>query len=205
MTETPERTMQICKLLEYYYPNPPVPLNSVNEFTFLVSVILSAQTTDGKVNEVTSQLFKLASTPEQMAGLEPLVVQNIIRSVGLAPQKAKNIVEMSKQLVENFQSIVPSSYEHLESLAGVGHKTASVIKSHIFGEPSFAVDTHVHRLALRWGITRETKNVVKVQNDLCIFFPRELWNKVCCSIHRYLHLGYVLICAMFVGSSFICR
>jgi endonuclease-3 len=173
-----DRVEHICQVLEYYYPSPPVPLNSINEFTFLVSVILSAQTTDGKVNEVTSHLFNLASTPEQMAALDPAVVQNVIKSVGLAPQKAKNIVEMSKQLVENFQSTLPCSYEQLESLAGVGHKTASVVKSHIFNEPSFAVDTHVHRLALRWGISRESTNVLKVQNDLCSFFPRALWNKV---------------------------
>eukprot|EP01035_Chromulina_nebulosa_P001673 gene1673-2259_t len=166
------------KTLDGLYPSPPVPLNSVNDFTFLVSVILSAQTTDGKVNEVTKVLFQHATSAEEMSKLDPAFVQRIIQPVGLAPKKSQYIVKMSQELVVRFAGSIPSTYEELESLPGVGHKTASVIMSQVFGVPSFAVDTHVHRLAQRWGISKEAKNVNKVQKDLCEFFPQEAWNKL---------------------------
>lgn len=127
---------------------------------------------------MTSVLFKHAATPLEMSQLDPLFVQSIIQPVGLAPKKSKYIVNLSKDLVEKFNGAIPCSYEELESLPGVGHKTASVIMSQVFGVPSFAVDTHVHRLALRWGISTDVKNVNKVQSDLCEFFPKESWNKV---------------------------
>ena len=169
---------EIQRVLDHYYPNPPVPLNSVNDFTFLVAVVLSAQTTDGKVNEVTKVLFKHASTPEAMAKLSPTFVQQIIQPVGLAPRKSVYIVELSKKLVETFNSKIPSTFEELESLPGVGHKTASVLMSQLFGVPSFAVDTHVHRLALRWGLTKEERNADKVQADLCKVFPESSWDNL---------------------------
>jgi endonuclease-3 len=171
------KVIHIQKVLNSLYPNPPVPLNSKDTFTFLVAVVLSAQTTDGKVNEVTKDLFELAPTPEAMSRLSPTDVEKIIRQVGLAPRKSLHIVELSKLLVSKFNGIVPSNYEDLESLPGVGHKTASVVMSQAFGEPAIAVDTHVHRLALRWGLSKEN-NVDKVQKDLMKHFPIEDWNKV---------------------------
>jgi endonuclease-3 len=173
-----EKVQKILSVLNHYYPNPPIPLDHSNDFTFLVAVVLSAQTTDGKVNEVTKELFKLADTPEKMSKLEIPFVQQIIQPVGLAPRKASFIVNLSKLLIERHGGKVPGSYEELENLPGVGHKTASVIMSQLFGENSFAVDTHVHRLALRWGLSKEEKNVDKVQKDLCRAFPEETWNKV---------------------------
>lgn len=167
------------RVLNHYYPEPPVPLDNRSDFTFLVAVVLSAQTTDGKVNEVTRVLFDQADTPEKMMKLTPSHVQSIIQPVGLAPKKSHFVVELSKMLVERFNGQVPGSYEELESLPGVGHKTASVIMSQLFGQPSFAVDTHVHRLALRWGLSSEQRNVDKVQKDLMNAFPIDSWNKVC--------------------------
>jgi endonuclease-3 len=168
----------IQAVLDALYPDPPVPLDNSSPFTFLVAVVLSAQTTDGKVNEVTKELFKLADTPEKMAVLDESLVLSIIRPVGLAPKKAENIIKLSKMLVEKFHSKVPGTYEELESLPGVGHKTASVIMSQVYGCPQIAVDTHVHRLALRWGLSKDAKNVDNVQRDLCKIFPEEHWNKV---------------------------
>eukprot|EP01041_Mallomonas_annulata_P012280 gene12280-25826_t len=170
------KVRHISEVLTRFYPNPPVPLNSHDTFTFLVAVVLSAQTTDGKVNDVTKELFRFGSTPEKMAKLDPTFVQSIIQPVGLAPKKALYIVNLSRNLVERYNGVVPSTYEDLESLPGVGHKTASVVMSQSFGEPSFAVDTHVHRLALRWGLSKDQKNVNNVQKDLCALFPREEWN-----------------------------
>lgn len=172
------RSRNIQRVLDHFYPTPPVPLNCANDFTFLCSVVLSAQTTDGKVNQVTEELFKLASTPKQMASLSPDTVQSIIQPVGLAKSKANYLVQLSQRLVDEFDSQVPNTYEALESLSGVGHKTASVIMSQIFGVPAIAVDTHVHRLALRWGLSKEQTNVNKVQQDLCNVFPESCWNKV---------------------------
>lgn len=168
----------IQAVLDHLYPDPPVPLDHSSDFTFLVAVVLSAQTTDGKVNEVTKVLFKHADTPEAMANLDVSFVLDIIRPVGLAPKKAENVVKLSRMLVDKFGSKVPATYEELESLPGVGHKTASVIMSQVHREPQIAVDTHVHRLALRWGLSKDTKNVDNVQRDLCNTFPKEHWNKV---------------------------
>eukprot|EP01031_Cornospumella_fuschlensis_P036095 gene36095-43768_t len=173
----------IGKVLDRYYPDPPIPLNHVNDFTFLVAVVLSAQTTDGKVNQVTKELFSLADSPEKMSVLPVAEVQRIIQPVGLAPKKAQYVVGIAKALVEKFDSKVPGSYEELESLPGVGHKTASVIMSQLHKVPSFAVDTHVHRLALRWGLSKH-QDVNKVQTDLCAAFPVEVWDK------RHLQMIY---------------
>lgn len=169
---------RILEVLNRLYPDPPVPLNHSNDFTFLVAVVLSAQTTDGKVNDVTKELFRRADTPQKMMQLPVAEVQRIIQPVGLAPKKAQYVVGLSKKLVEDFGGVVPSTFEALESLPGVGHKTASVIRSQCFGFASFAVDTHVHRLALRWGLSKEQRNVDKVQADLCAAFPEDSWNKV---------------------------
>ena len=165
-------------VLDTLFPNPPVPLDNSNDFTFLVAVVLSAQTTDGKVNEVTKVLFKHADNPYDMAKLDVSFVLDTIRSVGLAPKKSENIVKLSKMLVEKFSGKVPATYEELESLPGVGHKTASVMMSQLHNIPSIAVDTHVHRLALRWGFSKDQKNVDNVQRDLCRIFPEDCWNKV---------------------------
>ena len=171
---------KIQQILDHYYPNPPIPLNSINDFTFLCAVVLSAQTTDGKVNEVTKKLFQIVSTPEDMIKLTVTEIQTIIQSVGLASTKSKYLLQLSYQLINQFQSKIPSNYKDLESLSGVGHKTASVIMSQIFHENSFPVDTHVHRLALRWKLCKNNKekNVNKVQNDLWNIFPINHWNKV---------------------------
>jgi endonuclease III len=177
-SKSSSKATNIQLVLDTLYPNPVVPLDNLNDFTFLVAVVLSAQTTDGKVNEVTRVLFQHATTPREMASLDPDFVLKIIQPVGLAPKKSQYVVNLSKMLVEKFDSKVPSTYEELEMLPGVGHKTASVIMSQCFGVPSFAVDTHVHRLALRWGISKDQKNVDNVQKDLCNFFPEESWNKV---------------------------
>lgn len=181
-----EKTERIIEILNRLYPDPPVPLNHVNDFTFLVAVVLSAQTTDGKVNEVTKELFKLADNPQAMSQLDVSTVQSIIQPVGLAPKKAQYVVGLSKMLVDRFDGKVPSTYEELESLPGVGHKTASVIMSQLFGVSSFAVDTHVHRLALRWGLSKDTKNVDRVQEDLCAVFPQSSWDKVSIAFLKFL-------------------
>lgn len=173
-----QRGLKILEVLDHYYPDPPIPLDHRNDFTFLVAVVLSAQTTDGKVNEVTKELFDLADSPEKMSKLEVATIQRIIQPVGLAPKKAVYVQGLSRKIVEDFEGKVPNTYEGLESLPGVGHKTASVIMSQLFGQNSFAVDTHVHRLALRWGLSKEERNVDKVQADLCRIFPEQSWNKV---------------------------
>lgn len=195
-TRNPEPTsmnkvVRIQQVLDELYPNPPVPLNNINDFTFLVAVVLSAQTTDGKVNDVTRELFKYATTPLEMSKLDVNFILNIIQPVGLAPQKSKYVLELSRRLVEVFDSKVPNTYAELESLSGVGHKTASVIMSQIFNIPSIAVDTHVHRLALRWGLSKDQKNVNNVQKDLCKLFPEESWNKVIPKI--YLLISFSLL------------
>eukprot|EP00981_Chlorochromonas_danica_P007539 scaffold1769_cov164-Ochromonas_danica.AAC.12 len=172
------KTALIQRVLDRLYPNPPIPLNHSNGFTFLVAVVLSAQTTDGKVNEVTRELFAKADNPSSMAQLSVPEIQRIIQSVGLAPRKAQYISSLSKMLLERFNGEVPGRREDLESLPGVGGKTASVILSQLFQEPSFAVDTHVHRLALRWGLTKEAREVRKVQEDLCRAFPKDSWDRM---------------------------
>jgi endonuclease III len=172
------KIQRILDILDFYFPDPPIPLNHSNGFTFLVAVVLSAQTTDGKVNAVTKELFAHADNPQAMAALSPDFVESVIRPVGLAPRKARSVVALSQKLVDDFAGKLPASFEGLESLPGVGHKTASVIMSQLFGVAALAVDTHVHRLALRWGLTNDTKNPDKVQQDLYRHFPRSVWNKV---------------------------
>jgi len=173
-----KRSGNIQLVLNRLYPHPPVPLNSVNDFTFLIAVLLSAQTTDGKVNEVTKELFRIANTPDLMSKLDSNEVQRIIQPVGLAPTKAKNIVALSKLLIEKFDGKVPCTYEDLESLPGVGHKTASVVMSTVFKEAAIPVDTHIHRLALRWGLSKDEKSPDNVQKDLMAIFPIDDWNKL---------------------------
>ncbi len=177
-----EKADKIGEQLDELYPTLPIPLEHTDPYTLLVAVMLSAQTTDKKVNEVTPVLFARANTPEKMAELEVEVIRNIIREIGLAPTKAKNLRKMAEQIVEDGGDVRPD-WNFLESLAGVGHKTASVVMSQAFGVPAFAVDTHIHRLADRWGLSNG-KNVVKTENDLKTIFPMETWNR------RHLQIIY---------------
>lgn len=177
------RVVRIQQVLDALYPTPPVPLNSNCTFTFLVAVVLSAQTTDGKVNEVTKELFRRAPTALDLSRMDPSEVEEIIRTVGLAPKKAVYLVSLSKKIVDKFGGEVPNSFDELESLPGVGHKTASVVMSQSFGVPAFPVDTHIQRLAQRWGLSTSS-NVDKIQKDLMNLFPQEHWNKVCWEVTR---------------------
>jgi endonuclease-3 len=169
-----EKAERIGQVLDELYPHPPIPLEHVDPYTLLVAVTLSAQTTDKKVNEVTPVLFALASTPEQMAALGPAAIQDVIREVGLAPTKAKNIWTAANQIIDAGGEVIPD-WEFLESLAGVGHKTASVVMAQAFGVPAFPVDTHIHRLAARWGLS-DGSNVARTERDLKAVFPEESWN-----------------------------
>ena len=172
-----ERTKFIMDFLEQTYPNTPVPLNNKNVFELLVAVLLSAQCTDERVNKVTPSLFKIADNPFDMEKIPVEKIYKIIRPCGLAPQKSKAISNLSKILVNKFDGIVPNDINELEKLPGVGHKTASVVVSQGFGIPAFPVDTHIHRLAQRWGLTNG-KNVKTTENDLKRLFPKEKWNKL---------------------------
>ena len=163
--------------LEQTYPNTPVPLNNKNVFELLVAVLLSAQCTDERVNKVTPSLFKIANNPFDMKKIPVETIYEIIRPCGLAPQKSKAISNLSKILVNKFDGMVPKDINELEKLPGVGHKTASVVVSQGFGIPAFPVDTHIHRLAQRWGLTNG-KNVKTTENDLKRLFPKEKWNKL---------------------------
>lgn len=172
-----ERAKIVMKELEKIYPEVPIPLSHNNPYELLVAVALSAQTTDKKVNEVTPKLFEIAETPEKMAKLEISEIKEYIKEIGLANTKAKNLKKMAEVLVENHNGIVPQSFEELENLAGVGHKTASVVMSQAFGFPAFPVDTHIHRLMKQWKLS-EGKNVVQTENDAKALFPIETWNKL---------------------------
>jgi endonuclease-3 len=172
-----ERAEIVLKRLGKLYPDPPIPLNHRDPFTLLVAVILSAQCTDKKVNEITPALFKAASTPEQMRQLGESRILEIIRPLGLSKQKAKSLAAMSAMIVEKFGGQVPRNFADLEALPGVGHKTASVVMAQAFGIPAFPVDTHIHRLAQRWGLS-SGKNVGQTEADLKRLFPEELWNKL---------------------------
>ena len=172
-----EKVAFIINKLEELYPLTPIPLNHHNPFTLLVAVLMSAQTTDVSVNKVTSQLFKLADAPHQMIKLKPVEIQEIIKTVGLAPTKAKNIHALSRILVERHDGAVPATFEELEALPGVGHKTASVVMSQAFGIPAFPVDTHIHRLLYRWTMSNG-KNVVQTEKDAKRLFPKDTWNKL---------------------------
>ena len=172
-----EKAERIVTMLEELYPETPVPLDHTNTFELLVAVLMSAQTTDLKVNQVTPALFAKANTPELMAQLPVETILNDIRQVGLAPTKAKNIRRLSELLVERHDGVVPDSFEALEALPGVGHKTAGVVLAQAFGIPAFPIDTHIHRLAARWGLSNGT-TVERTERDLKAVFPKHLWNKL---------------------------
>ncbi len=172
-----ERAIYIQKELDKLYPNPKPPLNFANSYTLLIAVLLSAQCTDDRVNIVTKDLFKLAKNPKDMLKLGEKRIYNIIKSCGLAPKKTKAILKTSKILCDKFNSRIPRDIETLETLAGVGHKTASVVLNQAFGYPSFAVDTHIHRLAQRWGLSKG-KNVQETEKDLKLLFPEDSWGKL---------------------------
>lgn len=178
-----DKAERIGKILDELYPEPPIPLDHRDPFTLLVSVMLSAQTTDKKVNEVTPALFAEASNPKVMTALPVERILGHIRTVGLAPTKAKNLKRMAEQLLERHGGKVPTDLDALEALAGVGHKTASVVMCQAFGQPAFPVDTHIHRLAARWGLS-DGKNVVKTEADLKKVFPEDTWNR------RHLQIIY---------------
>ncbi len=172
-----EKADFVVEKLEELYPKVPIPLDHTDAFTLLIAVLLSAQTTDKKVNEVTPDLFALANTPEQMSKLPVETIQNAIRQIGLAPTKAKHIKKLSELLVTEYNSEVPESFEALESLPGVGHKTASVVMSQAFGHPAFPVDTHIHRLMYRWNLSNG-KSVEQTERDAKRLFSKDLWNKL---------------------------
>ncbi len=177
-----ERALFVEKKLAELYPNPKAPLNHFNAFTLLIAVLLSAQTTDKRVNIVTKELFKLASSPEKMLKLGEKKVYEYIKTCGLAPKKAKAIIETSKILLKKYKGKVPKELAQLEELPGVGHKTASVVVSEYFNVPAFAVDTHIHRLAQRWGLS-SGKSVKQTEKDLKELFDEANW--------RNLHLQII--------------
>lgn len=172
-----EKAQRIHTQLDELYPAPPIPLDHVDPFTLLVAVVLSAQTTDKKVNEVTPQLFARASTPAAMAALSVDEIRELIREIGLAPQKARSLQGLGAALVRDHGGQVPADFEALTALPGVGRKTANVVMAQAFGVPAFPVDTHIHRLAHRWGLSTG-KTPDDVEEDLRGLFPRESWNRV---------------------------
>ena len=172
-----QRVEFIIQTLDSLYPKTPVPLNHKNNFQLLIAVLLSAQCTDERVNRITPELFKKADNAFSMAKLNTDLIYNIIRPCGLAPKKSKAISELSKILVKHFEGKVPENIDALEKLPGVGHKTASVVISQGFGHPAFPVDTHIHRLAQRWGLTNG-RSVFQTEKDLKRLFPKSNWNKL---------------------------
>lgn len=176
MTEK-EKAADIARILDELYPETPIPLNHVDPYTLLVAVLLSAQCTDVRVNQVTPILFARADDPVAMSKLATDEIREIIKPCGLSPSKSKAIKGLSEILVNKYQGQVPQTFEELETLPGVGHKTASVVMSQAFGHPAFPVDTHIHRLAWRWGLS-DRKNVEKTEADLKKAFPKETWNKL---------------------------
>ncbi|MGB2172644.1 MAG: endonuclease III, partial [Porticoccaceae bacterium] len=172
-----ERAQLVLERLNRLYPETPVPLDHSNHFELLVAVLLSAQCTDERVNQVTPALFKLGNSAEIMQHVPADEIYKIVRPCGLAPQKSKAISNLSKILVEKYNGQVPEDMDALESLPGVGHKTASVVMSQGFGHPAFPVDTHIHRLAQRWGLTKG-KSVTQTERDLKKLFPKESWNSL---------------------------
>lgn len=170
-----EKADRIGEILDDLYPETPVPLDHKDPYTLVVAVALSAQTTDKKVNEVTPALFAVADSPEKMAALSPDEIHELIATVGLAPTKAKNLSKMAHQILDDGGEIRPD-WDFLESLAGVGHKTASVVMAGAFGVPAFPVDTHIHRLADRWGLSNGS-NVERTERDLKAVFPEDTWNR----------------------------
>lgn len=178
-----ERAQKIGEILDRLYPQPPIPLQHVDPFSLLVAVVLSAQTTDSQVNRVTPALFRRAPTPQALAAMPEHEILKLIRSCGLAPGKAKNLKRLAQMLVDEHDGKVPADMEALERLPGVGHKTASVVMSQAFGRPAFPVDTHIHRLAARWKLSK-AKNVEQTERDLKKLFPPGEWGK------RHLQLIY---------------
>jgi endonuclease-3 len=172
-----DKAERIAKLLDELYPEVPVPLDHGDPYTLLVAVLLSAQCTDVRVNEVTPGLFAEADTPAEMARLPLPLIRKIVTPCGLGPQKSKAIKQLSKILAGDYGGRVPQSFEALEALPGVGHKTASVVMSQAFGVAAFPVDTHIHRLAARWGLS-SGKNVVQTERDLKALFPQSTWNRL---------------------------
>ena len=169
--------LEIANILEKLYPETPIPLNHKDTYTLLIAVLLSAQCTDERVNKITPILFAKADNPFDMVKLSVEEIKAIIRPCGLSPRKSKAIHELSKIIIEKHKGIVPSSFEYLEELPGVGHKTASVVMAQAFGIPAFPVDTHIHRLAYRWKLSNG-KNVDQTEKDLKRLYPKELWNKL---------------------------
>lgn len=172
-----QKAQIIIDELEKLYPEVPVPLDHSNPFTLLVAVALSAQTTDKKVNQISPKLFEVAGNPFTMKDLEVEEIKFLIKEIGLANTKAKNLKRMAELLVERHDGIIPQTYEELEALPGIGHKTASVVMSQAFGFPAFPVDTHIHRLMTQWKLT-SGKNVVETENDAKKLFPKDAWNKL---------------------------
>ena len=172
-----DRSKIIISELQKLYPETPIPLNHDGPFTLLIAVVLSAQSTDKKVNELTEELFKIANTPQKMVNLGIDNIYKYIKQLGLSRQKSKNTYNLSRILIDKYHGQVPNTFQELESLPGVGHKTASVIMSQVFNKPSFPVDTHIHRLSQRWGLTNG-KNVAKTEEDLKRTFPISKWNKL---------------------------
>ena len=170
-----EKADRIGEILDGLYPDPPIPLDHHSPYTLLVAVALSAQTTDKKVNQVTARLFAVADTPEKMVQLEPAEILDIIKELGLAPTKARNLRRMAEQIIDAGGEVI-ADWDFLESLAGVGHKTAGVVMSQAFGIPAFPVDTHIHRLARRWGLSRGT-SVEQTERDLKAVFDPATWNR----------------------------
>ena len=179
-----QRAKIILKILNKIYPETPIPLKHRNKFTLLVSVLLSAQTTDVNVNNVTKNIYPKYNKPEHFVKLGRKKIENLIKSIGIFRIKAKSVYLLSKQLIEKHAGKVPDNFEDLEKLPGVGHKTASVVMSQGFGRPAFPVDTHIHRLAQRWGLTNG-KNVVQTEEDLKRLFPKKSWNKLHLQIIYY--------------------
>lgn len=167
----------IIKILEELYPAPAIPLKHQDPYTLLIAVLLSAQCTDARVNTITPLLFKKANNPQKMVKLGQKEIEGIIRPCGLAPRKSKAIADLSKILIDKYEGNVPNSFEELEELPGVGHKTASVVMSQAFKQYAFPVDTHIHRCAKRWGLSNG-KNVEATEKDLKRLFPKKLWNKL---------------------------
>ena len=179
-----DKAKNILKILNKIYPTTPIPLDHTNNFTLLMSVLLSAQCTDLNVNNVTKSIYPKYNKPEQFVKLGRKKIEKLIKSIGLFRVKAKSVYLMSKQLVKEHRGKVPKSFEELEKLPGVGHKTASVVMSQAFGVPAFAVDTHIHRLAQRWGLT-DGKNVIRTEKDLKRIFPKKTWSKLHLQIIYY--------------------
>ena len=179
-----DRAFFILNRLNEIYPETPIPLYHKNKFELLIAVLLSAQCTDERVNQVTPELFEIANNAKKMMEIPVKKIASIIRPCGLAPQKSTNISNLSKIIVEKHNSNVPEDFISLENLPGVGHKTASVVMSQGFGHPAFPVDTHIHRLAQRWGLTKG-KNVIQTEKDLKKLFPKNSWNKLHLQIIYY--------------------